>query len=240
MSLVPRSMKQEVAETQRTQLADTYLRMKERVVQAGFAGEIDWQDARSLTQLTERELLAEGAWVILCSGMREVVVRQRYGAISQAFLDWTSADAIVARRGLCEQQALQVFKHRAKITAIGSLCEKVSKCGFRQTLQSIVHNGVAFLQDFDFIGPVTSLHLGKNIGLDVVKPDRHLIRMAAAAGCSCPEELCHCIAEVIGDRVSVIDLVLWRYATLDPHYETCFDRNPAVSWGRSLKVTRWS
>jgi hypothetical protein len=205
-------------------LVDRYLDMKERVIASGFAREIDWQNTRSLERLTEDELLAEGAWVILCSGMRETVVKQRYGAISQAFLHWVSADAIATRRIKCEEQAFRVFKHRGKIGAIGSFCEKVSRYGFDQVLQRIERSGVTFLQSFDFIGPVTGLHLAKNIGLDVVKPDRHLVRMANAFHSS-PEGMCKAIAEVTGDRLSAIDLVLWRYATLDPNYLDLFDPN---------------
>ena len=217
MSQVHRSMQHREAAARQMHLADTYLRMKDQVIQAGFAWEIDWQNTRSLDHLSEYEFLAESAWVILCSGMRETVVRKCYEAISQAFLDWVSADAVVARRAACEEQALQVFRHRGKIRAVGSVCETVSKCGFRPILQRIKRDGVAFLQTFDFIGPVTSLHLAKNIGLDVVKPDRHLMRMATVS-CVSPQELCEMIAEVTGDKLSAIDLVLWRYATLDSDY----------------------
>src|SRR5215216_2215340 len=115
MSLVPRSMQQKGIGTRQIKLVDTYLRMKEQVIRAGFAWEIDWQNTQSLKQLTENELLAESAWVILCSGMREGVVRQRYGAISQAFLHWVSADTIVAHRATCEEQALRAFRHPRKI-----------------------------------------------------------------------------------------------------------------------------
>lgn len=224
MSQVRNAMQYREIVTRRMHLADAYLQIKEQVIQAGYAWEIDWQNSRSFEQLTEKELLAESAWVILCSGMRERVVRQRYGAISQAFLLWVSAEAIAARRTECEERALRVFNHRGKIKAIGSLCEKVSRCGFDQVLQRIEHDGVAFLRSFDFIGPVTSLHLAKNIGLDVVKPDRHLNRIATAYTSS-PEDVCKAIAEVTGDRLSAIDLVLWRYATLDPNYLDFFDPN---------------
>ena len=37
--------------------------------------------------------------------------------------------------------------------------------------------GVNYLTTFDQIGPVTAFHLAKNLGLDVVKPDRPLVRM---------------------------------------------------------------
>jgi hypothetical protein len=74
--------------------------------------------------------------------------------------------------------------------------------------------GVDFLQTLDFVGPVTKYHLAKNIGLDGVKPDRHLVRLAKAARFQSPNDLCQAIANITGDKLSVIDLVLWRYLTL--------------------------
>jgi hypothetical protein len=210
----------------RSYLADVYLSMRDWIIEAGFAWEIDWQESQSLPNLTENRFLAESAWVILSSGMRETVVRQRYHEVSKAFINWISADVIAAQRLSCEEQALKVFNHPGKIKAIGSLCERVSRCGFPQIVQRIDLEGVTFLQTFDFIGPITRFHLAKNIGLDVVKPDRHLARMAAATNYSCPEDLCKAIAYITGDNLSTIDLVLWRYATLNPDYLSLFREFP--------------
>lgn len=207
----------------RERLADAYLGVRNYVIKAGYAREIDWQETRSLARLTEQDFLAESAWVILSSGMRESVVRKRFEAVSRAFKNWTSACTIAASRVRCEKEARKKFNHPAKIRAIGNVCERVAACTFPQIIKEIETRGIDFLQTFDFIGPVTRFHLAKNIGLDVVKPDRHLLRMAAVAGCSNPEELCRLIAEVTGDKVSVIDLVLWRYATLHGSTETVFD-----------------
>ena len=44
------------------------------------------------------------------------------------------------------------------------------------------------------------------------------------AGYASPSAMCRRIAEVVGDKDSVVDLVLWRYATLDREYLTTFSR----------------
>ena len=79
-----------------------------------------------------------------------------------------------------------------------------------------------FLKTFDFIGPVTCYHLGKNIGLEVVKPDRHLVSIAQAAGFPTPRDLCEVISKITGDKITVVDLILWRYATLHTNYMSTF------------------
>jgi hypothetical protein len=78
--------------------------------------------------------------------------------------------------------------------------------------------GAEFLCSLPYFGPATSRHLGKSLGLDIAKPDRHLSRLAKATGFTDAQGLCEALASVTGDRVAVIDLVLWRYATLDPNY----------------------
>jgi len=45
-----------------------------------------------------------------------------------------------------------------------------------------VAEGVWFLQQLPFIGPVTAFHLAKNLGIEAVKPDRHLCRLSKLLG----------------------------------------------------------
>ena len=61
-----------------------------------------------------------------------------------------------------------------------------------------------------------------DLGLSVVKPDRHLQRIAAAAGFSSPLELCQLISDRLGEPVQVVDVVLWRYASLFSDYVRVF------------------
>ena len=90
----------------RMKLASSYLTMKEHVVRMGYSREIDWQDARSLSLLSEREFLAEGAWVILSSGMRERVVARCYPLVSDAFEHWSLAEVFAKYCSDCEKWAI--------------------------------------------------------------------------------------------------------------------------------------
>jgi hypothetical protein len=205
-------------------LVESYLTAREIVINRGYAAEIDWQDSRCLSLLSESEFLEEAAWVVLSTGMRESVIRRYFPKISSAFLNWVSSETIVKNRSSCEAMAVKVFNYPRKISAIGSICERIARTGFSTFREKIQSEGVDFLQTLDFIGPVTKYHLAKNVGLDVVKPDRHLVRWAKAANFKYPKDLCQAIAEITGDKLSVIDLVLWRYATLDPEYTILFQQ----------------
>lgn len=199
-------------------LAKKYLKAKEFVIDKGFSNEIDWQDERQLSLLSEKEFIQEAAWVILSAGMRETVIRKLFPSLSSAFLFWESAACIIADATSCKRRALAIFNHHGKIQAILSLCYKVHRYGFEAVKSKIVQQGVSYLKSFEFIGPVTCFHLAKNIGLDVVKHDRHLLRIAKAARISNPTDMCRIIMELTGDRIGVVDLVLWRFATLDKKY----------------------
>lgn len=211
-----------ISYTRARKLTETYLTAKETVITSGYGHEIDWQDTRQLSTLSESEFLQESAWVILCSGMRETVVRNIFQDISSVFMHWKDAVSITENAKLCKSKALSVFNHPRKISAILSICMRVKEDGFESIRCLIRTQSVDFLKTLSFIGPITCYHLAKNIGMDVVKPDRHLVRIAKATKFSDPYELCCLIAEMTGDRITVVDIVLWRYATLNNKYVSFF------------------
>lgn len=199
-------------------LASVYLDAKEYVIKMGYAHELDWQVQISFADVTESQFLGEAAWVILSSGFREVTVRKYFPLISEAFLNWESANAIVQNIQFCKSKGLQGFGNRRKIDAICTLAATVSSEGFEKVKKNIRNYGLDYLLSYPYIGPVTGKHLLKNLGLHIAKPDRHLIRIAEALEFDSAQELCESIEQIVGDSTPEIDLVLWRYATLKQNY----------------------
>lgn len=198
---------------------DFYLLAKSIVLGEGFGHEVSWQDERRFAEITETVFLREAAWVVLSSGMRETVVRNKFNPLSAAFNNWASARDIRENTGLYRRNAFRVFGHARKIESIIEIAGKVDRIGFDGFKRKILDEGVSFLRSLPYIGPATSYHLAKNLGLDVVKPDRHLLRIAALMGYDNPADFCQAISTSVGDRVSVVDVVVWRYATLNPGYK---------------------
>ena len=199
-----------------------YESAKEYVIHAGYESEIQWQANVEFDQVTEGAFLQEAAWVVLSAGFRESVVRGSFQSISKAFLDWESAVEIVDNLDDCEKRAIAVFGNRRKISAIGEIAKVVAENGIEHVKAKIQRKGLKYLRELPFVGPVTSFHLAKNLGMSVVKPDRHLMRMAVASGHQTALEMCSRVAGAVGDSVAVVDLVLWRYATLNREYESEF------------------
>ena len=199
-------------------LASSYLDIKRHVINKGFSWEIDWQENQCIKSLSESEFYREAAWVILSSGMSVRSVTSVFNKISRVFLNWEDSEKIVKQGDTCVNQALKHFNHKGKINAILSIIRHVNNIGFEVFKTELIDNGVEHIQQFSFFGPATSFHLAKNIGMNVVKPDRHLMRLAEALNFSTPDKLCKAIANQIDEKISVVDVVLWRYCVMNPNY----------------------
>ncbi len=195
-------------------IVEGYKKCKKLVIDAGFKAEIEWQSMIDIDQLTESTFLREHAWVTLSSGMKEKVVRTIFQRFSQIFYNWKSAEVITKNEHLCREAAFAIFANNKKIEAILQTSRIVSAKGFEKVKKSIMENPEETLIEFPFIGPITYYHLAKNIGLHVAKPDRHLSRLVRELNVSSVQTLCSYIGERTGDIIPVVDIVLWRYATI--------------------------
>lgn len=199
-------------------LVSQYLSAKSFIIEQGFEEEINWQKNISCSQITESGFLCELVWVILSSGMRETIIRKIFPKVAHAFYDLNHIDLIVNNQEQCKSNALKVFNHEKKIDAIIKIITEISMEGFNSFMKKVKTEGIPFLMKFPYLGPATSYHLAKNIGLNVVKPDRHLLRIADITGFKNPTQLCGFISEKVGDPISVVDIVIWRYATINNNY----------------------
>lgn len=207
----------DVDEFSTDQLVRIYLNAKRRVVDDGYAQELVWQHTAAREPVTPRRFVEEAAWVVLCTGMSEAVVRRRFPTLTQVFGDfeprWMSE-----HRTLIRGNALAVFGHKRKIDAILDIAATVGGLGI-DDLREVMREPEPFLVALPYVGPVTWRHLAKNLGAPVAKADRHLVRLAHAVGRASVDDLCDEIADWIGDPVSVVDIVLWRWSVM--HANAC-------------------
>ncbi|WP_126242825.1 hypothetical protein [Burkholderia gladioli] len=191
--------------------ATFYREAKREVLSLGYANEITWQQSQSPELVGEQDFLKEAAWVVYCSGFRESVVRRYFDFISLCFCDWLSADEIAEKRHQCVMAAMQVMRNRRKHEAVAEIATRVAVSGFENFKKCLIAEPIETLRGLPFMGAVTSLHLAKNLGFDVAKPDRHLLRLQAYLGYSDVGTMCNAIAKASGDPIRVVDVVLWRY-----------------------------
>ena len=147
----------------------------------------------------------------MCSGFREAIVRRSFDYLSLCFCDWESAKAILKSEYACKSSAKVVFSHEGKLNAIIDVARRINDAGFARIRELIIADPLRELRQFPYIGDVTVWHLAKNLGLDVAKPDRHLVRISAQLGFSCADHLCSTIAVANEEQVKVVDLIIWRF-----------------------------
>lgn len=195
-----------------------YYFAKAAVIASGYVHEIEWQNSLNLKELSEASFLKELAWVVLSTGMKEQVIRVSFLKISICFFDWKSAEIINLNHEECYNNAFQLFRNKQKISAIIESARIVETFGFNEIKCRLSKGDFSVLNMFPYIGPITSYHLAKNLGLQVAKSDRHLCRISTILGYSNAQDLCYDLSMITGDKVSVIDIVLWRFANLEPNY----------------------
>jgi len=191
-------------------------RARQYISAAGLDSEVNWHRGLDFRSFSEPQLLSELAWVILCSGFRESTVRRSFDHISLCYFDWESSGLIRAHGDLCVRAAMSSFRNEAKLRAIVQCADMIDSAGFERLKLLILRDPIAELQKFPFIGPITVWHLAKNVGCDVAKPDRHLVRLAANCGYDSVARLCEDVAKQTGEAVRVVDIIFWRYLADNP------------------------
>jgi len=176
---------------------DGYLNLRKRLIMAGYAGELKWA-ASIKTCSMPVAFRDEYCWVVLNSGMKEQIARQIWARVRPVMM-----------RG---ESAATVFGHKLKAKAIDDMW-RYYHAHFTAWQAKTEPERMIYLRTLPFIGEITVYHFAKNLGMDVAKPDRHLVRIAAETN-ETTDQLCRRIANATGHRIAVIDTVLWRAANL--------------------------
>ena len=166
------------------------------VVDAGYKHEIYWCDRVRFETTTIDDFFREYVWAVLNAGMREQAAR----SIFQKYMETMDTTTI---------------RHEGKRKAIEHVLDNC-KVYYDQLLSS--DDKIEWFASLSWIGHITKYHLARNLGIDAVKPDRHLVRLAEQFGYETPLKMCEAIHEETSERIGVVDVILWRYCNLRPNY----------------------
>lgn len=171
-----------------------FYRAYEYVINSGYEKEIEWVSNIRFDNITSDDFFREYVWVVLNTGFKEQAARK----IFERYI---------------ETGDTKVVKHPKKRESIEKVLDN-SECYFKGLCDA--QDKIKYLKTIPFIGDITKYHLARNIGIDTVKPDRHLMRLAKRFGFKSPLEMCKAIQEITEERLGVIDVILWRYCNLRP------------------------
>lgn len=159
--------------------------------EAGKSEIIDWSE--SIAAPVDADAFVDQAIYVICnSGMAYRVAQGIHLRVMAKLRDGCSSS--------------EVFGHPGKTKAIDHIW------AHREALFDKYRHStdqLAALQDLPWIGPVTALHLAKNLGSDTAKPDIHMERLARREGISV-ERLCTRLSRQSGYSIATIDTILWR------------------------------
>ena len=178
---------------------DFYEVIKRDLEKKGYKKEIEWcENIPSIENIGKTFFFGEYSWVVINSGMKNKVAEK----IFKKFWNEGNID-------------FNAINHRQKNKALRKV---YSRLDFYFNHLKRSKNTLMYLKSLPFIGDITKYHLARNLGLNVAKPDRHLIRIAKAFGYSDVQKFCRKISFLSGDKIGVVDLVFWRFATITNNY----------------------
>lgn len=184
-----------------------YLKAWEAITTAGWEGEIEYvRQIKPFDQQEFHNFEREYVWVVLNAGMKEQIARKTFDEF------WKAVSAYA--EGISPRKPFAVIGHEGKRQAI-LLCAAEGRKWFE--LLKKAENKIDYLETLPWIGKITKYHLARNLGIDTVKPDRHLVRLAERFGYASPLEMCKEIQDdlyPIKEKLGVIDVILWRYCNL--------------------------
>lgn len=175
---------------------DLYERVRARLMELGHGDDYTW--AQNVKAPESPEALAcEYTWVVINSGMKNTVA---HGIMDRVW-PWLVGGCV----------GPVPFGHVGKMKAIADVwCTRESK--FLQFLERdamSTQDVLDWCESLPWIGRITKYHLAKNLGADVAKPDRWLVRLAEAEQ-ETVDGLCQRLACETRDRVATVDVILWR------------------------------
>lgn len=175
---------------------------------------------RRPTEANTEYFLAEYTFIVSAAGFRESTVQKRFdglrtalGGFDLARLKEMSSDAIEAA------YMAYMLRNRVKARAVAATLRRFTArtWEFDDLMRRLEETrDVDVLKQLPYIGDALKYHLARNLGLDVAKPDVHMVRIAPRFGyppdAAGVQAMCEYVAAARPDRVGTIDYVLWYRA----------------------------
>jgi len=158
-----------------------------------WAGQFDWSETLARPANPE-DMALELCWVIVNSGMKSTVAKRI----------WPKMRSMLIFRGYLTKVE---FGHEGKVEAMNSIYR--GRVPLYANMMRVSDADLAdWCEKLPWIGGITKFHAAKNLGADVVKPDRWIARLAARAETT-PEALLRGPSAELGWRLATADLVVW-------------------------------
>src|SRR3990167_1398672 len=192
------------------QILDLYTEAYKLVLNKGYKWEIDMVESYDWKKTTSDQFFNQYVWCVLSAGCSNAACQSMF----DDFFNLGQNPMVIKHNG----------KRLALIRAINDHVIWYNE--WKKLVQIDLQKSIDYLGTLFFIGDVTKYHFARNIGVDCAKPDRHMERLAIEYGFAKPRttksyvydkevnEMCKYIADQRGDKIGIVDVILWRYCNL--------------------------
>jgi hypothetical protein len=153
-----------------------------------------------------RYFWSEYIWCVYTSGFNAKVVTKHFPALMAAYGPWDAS--IWESRAWAKVKDL--IGNKRKCHAIIRTRTWMRDMGWERFQREYLNSPDALAQ-LPFVGSITKFHLARNLGMDAVKPDIHLERVAERFQAGTPDEMCHFLSGLSGERIGVVDFIIWSF-----------------------------
>jgi len=150
---------------------------------------------------------SEYIWTVFASGFNAKVLTKKFKDIMDAVGPWDYP----MTWGMMWKRLRPVLANERKARSVNKCRMLMQELGWDE-FQLRYCSSVDTFRDLPFIGNITKHHIARNLGFDTVKPDIHLERLADHFQFYSPEGMCSYLSGLSGERVGVVDFILWAYA----------------------------
>lgn len=155
--------------------------------------------------LTPEEFAEELIYVILASGFSQKTAKKKYIEIAN-YLKTTSEPNI---EGL-----LQIFNNKMKMGAILKIWKNKEIIKNRYYELQTDEDKLDYLETLPFIGKITRNHIGRNLGINVVKYDIWIVRLANGLNYKSCDDMFADVQKETNLPLGYIDVILWKSCQL--------------------------
>jgi len=187
---------------------EEYYAHAHRMCEDKYSKMLDYYRRLKLDHVTPETFWWEYVWCVYASGFNAKVLTKLFPDLQDALGMW---------------YLLSMEDRWYHVAPLFSNVRKYNACRKTAQLLASYDSWDLFKQDhlqntesmrkLAYIGSITCYHLARNLGMDAVKPDLHLVRLADHFGWPDPETMCHYLSGLYEERLGVVDLILWIAAS---------------------------
>lgn len=185
---------------------------------------------RNPLEISDSDFLRECAWAIYGAGFKISVLDKMWPDIQKAFLYW-DVSKIVEHCESVRMEVLQINGHKGKVNSIIKIAKWLNEQGWHtvhtkflslaikdnQGNPVITDDLLNWLDQLPWIGQTLAAYVAKDLGVESIKPDRRICRLANWLGYS-PDadgvwQMALDTQAISGKKINVIDTVLWNWAS---------------------------